>query len=226
MPSAHYTLKPSRYSSHSRLLEWFPQGSAQRVLDVGCGNGYFAELVAARGYQVTGIERKEGVSHGFPPSVQLVETDLEQGLPPLDGLFDVIVCADILEHLRDPARLLRELRAVLKPGGMLLASLPNSGNFYFRLIILMGRFPQDEKGLFDRTHVRFLTWAGWSALLEEAGFRIRRVVPAPVPFSVQWPRWEGSVPVRCAEGLFYQLARLRKQLFAYQFVVEARPVQR
>ena len=84
------------------------------------------------------------------------------GLPELPpASFDYFFCADILEHLRDPARLLHQLRTALYPGGLLIASLPNSGNVYFRLNILAGRFPQDDKGLFDRTHVRFYMWSGW-----------------------------------------------------------------
>jgi SAM-dependent methyltransferase len=196
------------------------------VLDVGCGSGYLGALLAERGYNVTGIERSGGYNEPFPASVQLIEADLENGLPDLrSGSFDYILCADILEHLRDPERLLRQLRRVLRPSGMLIASLPNSGNIYFRLNILAGRFPQDEKGLFDRTHVRFYMWSGWDSLLRQSGWSIRSVEPTAIPVGLAVPsQWEHSPLVRTAERVCYGLAKIRKTLFAYQFVVTACPI--
>jgi SAM-dependent methyltransferase len=218
----HYTLKPSPYSSHSLLLDRLPApGRGHRVLDVGCGNGYLAEILAARGYEVAGIERPDGVTRELPPSIRFFPVDLEHEFPPL-GTYDTIVCADILEHLREPAALLSRLRRHLAPGGRFLCSLPNSGNIHFRLTILRGRFPKEDKGLFDRTHVQFLTWDGWSALFRQAGLDLSSVHPSGMPVGLQYPRWDGSAPIRAAEALCYYLARLRKSLFAYQFVVEAR----
>lgn len=225
--SSPYSFKPSSWSSHSLLLRAVPeQGQGRRLLDVGCSDGYLAALFYARGYEVTGVERPGGFSEKFPPEVRLVVHDLEQGLPQLSEKYDYIVCADILEHLRDPAALLRQVRDTLAPGGMLIASLPNSGNFWFRLNVLLGRFPQEDKGLFDRTHVRFYMWRGWQELLRETGFHITSVRPTPVPVGlVTPPAWEDSFAVREAERVFYGLAHLRKTLFAYQFVVCAEPVR-
>ena len=226
--SSVYQFKASRWSSHSLLLDTLPkQGHGRRVLDVGCGPGYLGALLAARQYRVTGLERSGGYDPAtFPPNVQIVDADLEAGLPSLPERYDYILCADILEHLRCPEELLEQLRRVLAPGGTLIASLPNSGNIWFRLNILLGRFPQDEKGLFDRTHVRFYMWKGWQDLFERAGFRIESVRPTAIPVSlVVPPSVADSAPVRAAESVFYGLARIRKQLFAYQFVVSAKPVR-
>ena len=192
------------------------------MLDVGCGNGYLGKMLAERGFNVTGIEQRGGTDAEFPESVLLVEADLEAGLPTLDGQFDYIVCADILEHLRDPLRLLKQLRDRLAPGGELIASLPNSGNLYFRIVILFGRFPQEDKGLFDRTHVRFFTWDGWRQLFEQCGFRIDSVKSSNIPVGLTVPAFSESFPVRIAERISYELAKAWKRLFAYQFVVTAR----
>lgn len=218
-----YQLKESPYSSHSQILSLFPaNGEGKRVLDVGCANGYLAAILAARGYDVVGVERPGGFGSDFPQNVRLVVADLDRGLPALDGCFDYIVAADILEHVRDPRTLLLQLAEVSAPTTRLIASLPNSGNIYFRLVVLSGRFPKEEKGLFDRTHVHFFTWDGWMELFAESGCQLATSLCTGIPVGLAVPRWSHSFPVRVAERVSYELARLWKTLFAYQFVVSAK----
>lgn len=219
--SSVYGFKESAWSSHGLLLEMVG-GAGLRVLDLGCGEGEIAARLAARGCEVTGVERRGGFTPPGPAGVRMVEADLEAGLPEVGGPFDVVLCADILEHLREPGRLLEAVRAVLAPGGRLVASLPNSGHLYFRLNVLAGRFPQHDKGLFDRTHVRFYMWAGWRALFEAHGFEFETLRVSGVPVGLAFPRWQGSAWVRAAEWLSWMAARAWKTLFAYQFVVTAR----
>ena len=190
-----YTFKPGAYSSHSRLLALLPRATREeRVLDVGCGPGYLCEALRDRGYHVTGIERAGGgPAPGEARGYSIVEADLDRGLPAaLDGQFDAIVCADILEHLRDPLALLRQLRERLAPGGRLIASLPNSGHLYFRLVVMSGRFPKRDKGLFDRTHVHFFTWDGWAELFRESGLTVHEVLSTGVPLGLMFPGRENS----------------------------------
>lgn len=215
-----YTFKASRWSSHSQLLSHFPpDGRGKLVLDVGCWDGQFAALLAQRGYSVTGIERQRWAEGQFPASVQLIEADLHQGLPALPGQFDFIVCADILEHLLDPAAILRGLAAHLKENGKLISSLPNSGNIYFRLVVLSGRFPKDEKGLFDRTHLHFYTGHGWQTLFKSCGYTMESAPGTPMPFTVVWGN---RVMASTLERVYGWLVRLWPSLFAYQFIVSAR----
>jgi len=217
---APYQFKPGPYSSHALLLREFPrQGAGRRVLDIGCAGGYLAEILAQRGFSVTGIDLP-GTPH--PSGIHFVAADLDRGLPVLDASFDYIVCADVLEHLRQPERLLRECRERLAPGGALIASLPNSGHAYFRGQVLMGRFPQHDRGLFDRTHVQFYMWQGWVDLLARAGFLIETLHCSGVPVGLALPKWQGSLWVRALERLSYESARAWKSLFAYQFIVRAR----
>jgi SAM-dependent methyltransferase len=220
-----YSLKESPYSSHSLLLNLFPRAErSERVLDLGCGDGHLSALLADRGYDVTGVERRGGHTSKFPAHVQLIEADLERGLPALSGRYDHVICADILEHLRYPERLLNEIHDVLGPHGRLVASLPNSGNVYFRVNVLFGRFPQHDKGLFDRTHVRFYPWSGWLDLFSAAKWRITSIRSSGIPVGLAVPpEFENSAPVRIAESVCYGLAQIRKTLFAYQFVVTASP---
>jgi SAM-dependent methyltransferase len=221
---APYQLKDSPYSSHSLLLASLPpSGGGRRVLDVGCAGGYLGAILASRGYRVTGIDSPGAARAGFPESIELLEADLDMGLPPLTGRFDFVICADVLEHLRRPALLLRDLRGVIATGGRLAASLPNSGHAYFRWNVLTGRFPADDRGLFDRTHLHFYTWHGWLDLFLGAGFRIETLRCSGVPIGLALPKWEGSAAVRALERMSYESARSWKTMFAYQFIVTAAP---
>jgi SAM-dependent methyltransferase len=215
--TSRYQFKAARYSSHTLLLEEFPErGDGKRVLDVGCAIGYLSEILAQRGFSVTSIDWPNSP---HPPTVEFAGADLDDGLPPLRGEFDYIICADVLEHLRAPLELLKECRARLAPGGTLVGSLPNSGHFYFRWNILRGRFPQHQRGLFDSTHLHFYTWDGWQKLLNRAGLRVETVHCSGVPVSLAFPRWEGSLAVRSLEWLSFQAAGVWKTMCAYQFIV-------
>jgi SAM-dependent methyltransferase len=219
--AAPYALKPGCYSSHTLLLaELPPEGNGLRVLDLGCAGGYLSEILASRGFAVTGVDQP-GTQR--LPSIDFREADLDYDPIPIDSRFDFIVCADVLEHLRDPLRVLRQCRERLAPGGILLASLPNSGNLYVRWNVLLGRFPQHDRGLFDRTHLHFYAWNNWKELLEQAGFELEKFRCSSVPVGLALPRWEGSATARFLEWLSFCAARIWKEIFAYQFIVRARP---
>ena len=133
----------------------------------------------------------------------------------------MVVCADVLEHLVRPEDLLSRIAGWLAPGGRLFVSLPNVANASVRGALLLGRFPYADRGILDRTHLRFFTRATGRELLEAAGFRIDAVRPTAMPYELALPAlgrrpWRG--PVRAfASGT----ARVWPTLFAYQFVYEA-----
>lgn len=221
--SGRYQHKPDPLSSHSRLLAQLPApGNGRRVLDVGAGEGFLSRELALRGYEVVAIAEPGTVSADFPPGVTIVEADLDLGLPPADRPFDVVVCGDVLEHLRRPAEALDRLRTMLAQDGRLVASLPNGTHAWVRLQVLLGRFPKDDRGLFDRTHLHFFSWRGWQQLFRASGFTIESCTPTPIPFGLIAPA--ALRPVAGGlERLNYASARAWKTLLAYQFIVVARP---
>lgn len=220
-PPRPYVLKPSAYSSHSLLLKRLKSDKrGRRLLDVGGGEGYLSSLLHDRGFHVTCVAAPGTLSDDIPAAVRTLEIDLDFELSDL-GSFAYIVCGDVIEHVRNPDRLLAWLRGMLEPGGKLVASLPNSGHYYFRGNVLLGRFPADERGLFDRTHLHFYTWNGWRDLFRRNGLEIESVESTSLPAGLALGLDHEHPVARLAEWTNYSLAKLWKRLFAYQFVVVA-----
>ncbi|MEW6338553.1 MAG: class I SAM-dependent methyltransferase [Acidobacteriota bacterium] len=216
-----YEFNPSPYSSHALILNNLPErGHGLRVVDLGCAGGYLAGPLVQRGYDVVGVDIRVPAIES--PQFTFVRGDLDEGLPDLRGPFDFVVAADVLEHLRRPDQLLRSVRPLLAPGGTVIASLPNSGHLYFRLVVLSGRFPAHDRGLFDRTHLRFFTLSSWRRLFVDAGLAFDLVSCTGVPFGRVFPRYERSAAVRAADRASCALARVWRRLLAYQFIVRAR----
>lgn len=191
------------------IAELIPAGS--RVLDVGCASGYFGEhLIRTRGCTVAGVDvSEEAVAVARERGVDAVRLDLER--EPLDvGGVDVVVFADVLEHVRNPLDLLRAAAAAPR----VLVSLPNIAHWSARRQVARGRFPHDEHGLFDRTHVRFYTRATARELLEQAGLRI-----VSETWTVERLPKEDALPG--LRRLREPLARRWPELFAFQFVYHA-----
>jgi SAM-dependent methyltransferase len=164
-------------TSHSRVLRLV--GSGKRVLDLGCAHGALAAAMTARGCEVVGVERDpQAAAAAGEHCQQVVVRDLDRddlvSLQEL-GQFDVIVAADVLEHLSDPGRVLELVRQLLLPGGYVVTSIPNVAHGSVRLALLAGRFPYAELGLLDDTHLRFYTRSSMTELLGTAGLDVAYV---------------------------------------------------
>lgn len=222
MPSP-YGFKQSPYSSHSRLLESFPEsGDGQSVVDVGDGEGLLSRPLLARGFKVICLAQPGSVPSHATVGTEVVEADLNRELPALSAGHSHVLCGDVLEHLVDPEAVLRWLGASLSADGQLIASLPNSAHWFVRLNVLFGRFPEDDKGLFDRTHLHFFAWKNWNALLERSGFVVEKVTPTVLPFELALPSLGQGLITRTLAATNFALARVWGGFWAYQFVVVAR----
>jgi 2-polyprenyl-3-methyl-5-hydroxy-6-metoxy-1,4-benzoquinol methylase len=144
------------------------------VLDVGCGFATTSQNIETRGNRVTGIESSaEAAAVARTRISEVIHADLQHH--PLTGRrFDVIIFADVLEHLAWPIGVLRSYLDLLKDGGSLIVSLPNVGLWSVRLNLLLGRFHYEETGVLDRTHLRFFTRRTAREMIESMGLEIAR----------------------------------------------------
>lgn len=136
---------------------------------------------------------------------------------------DAIVCADVIEHLRDATSILRLIRESLAADGYAFVSVPNIANITVRLGLLFGVFEYRERGILDNTHLRFYTLRTIRRDLETAGFEIVTVRGSSIPIRLIIGRFTPEPLLRIGEKLLTAITRLWLALFAYQIVVVARP---
>jgi len=153
--------------------------------------------------------------------------DLDAGLEPaicrLEGKrFDRVLLLDVLEHLRSPERILDECHRVLKPEGRIIVSLPNVANIAVRLALFAGRFDYQERGILDRTHLRFFTRKTARRLLESAGYAIVTERETVIPIELILGMSPDSLALRILNGLSAAVTRLLPGLFGYQIMFVAR----
>ena len=215
-----YTLKADPHSSHSIILGWLGEGHGRRALDVGAADGLLSRHLTVQGWRVTALERDAAAAaRGAGHCERMIVTDLDRDLPALDGPFEAIVCGDVLEHLTEPSRVLRGLARVLAPRGRLVLSIPNIAHLWIRLSLLCGKFDYAERGILDRTHLRFFTARTLDELLAAAKLSVlrRTATPVPLPLLVP-PRWHGAW-LTGVHGASARAARALPRLLGYQFVV-------
>lgn len=209
-----YSEKASGYFGRVRkeILDLIPHGT-QRLLDVGCGQG---ELGAAAKSSI-GVPFVIGIEL-FQPAAEIARTKLDEVVigdienldlrfPPES--FDCIVCADILEHTRDPWHVLTNLGKLLRQDGVIVASLPNLRHLATILKIVFDRFEYQEEGLLDKTHLRFFTLHTIRTMFRDSGFVIDKVN------SVRSRKWK----VRLLNALSLGLL---KEFTVFQYVLVAR----
>jgi 2-polyprenyl-3-methyl-5-hydroxy-6-metoxy-1,4-benzoquinol methylase len=209
--SGYVPLNERRHRAHAKLLD--AVGTGKRVLDVGCSSGYLAEPLAARANTIVGLELDAGAAREAERFCeQVLVGDVEtMELPFAPASFDVVLCGDVVEHLRDPVAALARLRPLLRPDGRLVVSTPNVANWAIRLSLLGGRWRYTDRGILDRSHTHLFTRATLRDALETAGYRVERI-----DFSVPVPGGSDAL-----DAAAYAVGRLRPSLLAYQFVAVA-----
>ena len=217
-----YVWKEIPGSSHDvlrrRILALRP---GLRVLDLGAAGGHLGRAVRERCSYLAGVEPDstlpDSARHGYD-DWRMVDA-LHAG--EWERPFDVIVCADVLEHLASPEALLARIHSWLHADGILLVSLPNVANVSIRASLLFGRFRYTDRGILDRSHLSFYTLSSSRQLLEESGFRVASVEPTAMPYELAIPRLSSRWILGPVRGFAQATARAWPTLFGYQFVLEA-----
>jgi 2-polyprenyl-6-hydroxyphenyl methylase/3-demethylubiquinone-9 3-methyltransferase len=184
----------------------------QEWLDAGCGSGTLARYLAEAGARVLGVDAAEEMivlsndlaSHDWPgQQLRFEHIATIAHLPAADQSLDGILCSSVLEYVPDPAVCLAEFARVVRPGGLLVVSVPNRNSVVrkaqvgtHRLGRLLGR---SWCAFLDYSHNEYAA-AGFRALLKEHGFATRHSIyfGSPIPYWLQRREFGGSLLAFCA----------------------------
>lgn len=209
--------------AHSTLMRLIPAGS--RVLELGCSSGYLSGYMErVLGCRVTGLEVDPvaaQIAQSRCSEVYTVDLDAPDALAVAQASapYDVVLAAAVLEHLRHPEQVLRQMRTLLKSDALVIVSLPNIAYWQFRLSLLAGKFDYADYGVMDRTHTRLYTLRTGRELLEQNGYHVDNINIA------------GSLLQNTLNAASRALKRaplplILPGLFAYELIYIARPNQR
>jgi len=216
-----YGAKEGEGTSHTVITGMLTELPAGRVLDLGCSGGRLSERIRQLGHKVVGVDSVEiaGVRDRVD---DFFLGDLEDGIPEAaGGDYDVVIAADVIEHVRNPERLLRQMAEVLSPTGQIVISTPNFGHWYARGRVVAGAFDYDRRGILDETHLRFFSRKSLRRTIASSGLDVLQLEYTGLPLDVLTR--EDSWKSRSARTVDRRLVQLRPTVFGYQFVARLRP---
>lgn len=199
--------------------QYIPRGST--VLDIGAGAGAFSRRLADAGYRVTALDVE--AHKWLPEDIPFVDLNIDVGITgSIRGQFDAACCLEVIEHVENPWNLMREIYAVLKPGGHVILSTPNITSFFSRLLFLRnGRFHQFDEADLSYGHISPITTFELSTIVQKVGLRILETRPGgylPVFDLVSFhPQ---ALAFNVLRGLAYLIARGQKRGWCLFFVLE------
>lgn len=219
--------KPRPFEAQGMILKHIAKGS--RVLDVGCGTGSMLSLLAQhRGAELVGLEPEADRAaiareEGFDVREEALSPQLLDDI----GTFDVVLFADVIEHLAAPVGILELAQRFLRKDGRILASIPNVAHWSVRLGLLAGRFDYQPYGILDATHLRWFTERTVRQVFACANLEIETLAMSagtilPVYREARPWRW---IPRKKRRRVVRWAARRAPRLFGCQFVVSAKPIR-
>jgi methionine biosynthesis protein MetW len=225
------TVDPLRYDGHTtdpheaagmilRLVK--PKA---RILDVGCGTGSLSRLLLDhRDVSLIGVEPDPlRAELARQRGIEVLTSPLDENAVETLGTFDQVIFADVLEHLPDPATVLRLAANVLTQDGEVIASIPNVAHWSVRWDLLRGRFEYAPFGIMDATHLRWFTTVAVEQLFEACGLTIRSMehtAGVNLPVYSQNAIWR-RIPRATRNSMVRRLTRGLPTMFGCQHVVRA-----
>lgn len=221
-----YTFDPEAENNTATSIARFALLGGTEVLDIGSGPAWVSRYLAGEhGRSVTCLDYDiEALKSLADTGLTAYEADLEtEGWdePVAGRQFDVVIIADVLEHLRQPGKLLERLRSasLLREDGFVIISVPNASHQTVVAELLHGDFRYTETGLLDETHVRWFTLQNLTRLLERSGFVVDRVERTLRP--MEHASLDRALDI--SPEMRREIRELNDESMTYQFVVLARP---
>jgi SAM-dependent methyltransferase len=222
----HYALHSGLQSSHQQIARLVRRVGRAPVLDVGAAQGFLGQLLHQDGLIVDAVEPHPlWAAYAVPYYRTVYASDIEAAALPA-SYYEVVVCADVLEHTVDPERVLRKLSQAATADAIFIISLPNVAHIAARLLLLCGQFPQMDRGIFDRTHLHFYTRRTAAQMLRAAGLSVLLARPTPVPLEQIWPARLGIPALKALMALQRLGLLLAPTLFGFQWIMVARNGER
>lgn len=213
-----------KLTSYDKLMGLVKSGT--RVLDIGCASGYFGKrLIDTKGCKVWGIEidrEKAEEARKFYEDVYVGTIEDERFLNSIEPKFDIIIFADVIEHLHNPEPVLKFAARQRNENGYILLSVPNIGHWQIIKDLILGRFDYEETGLLDRTHLHFYTRNSLERLLSSCKLEIMsrdRTLGIFVSEANRILLW-----VKFKIALIKLLSNIFPDLFTYQFIYKVKPI--
>lgn len=217
-----YTFKPDRHSSHMKIIRYISNLDKKKlkILDVGCSRGFIGQKLG-RIHDFYGIDSSgEDAKFARKFYKYMKICDLEGKKPGYSKeFFDVIIMADVIEHLKNSLEAIVHFKKFLKDDGIIILSIPNFANIYARLKLLFGNFDYEEKGLFDNTHLRFFTLKTIRKLVSESNLKIIGEDITPIPLPIISPLFSEGNLLGFLHQVNYMVALAWRRMFAFQFIV-------
>jgi 2-polyprenyl-3-methyl-5-hydroxy-6-metoxy-1,4-benzoquinol methylase len=220
MNHSPYQLKTDERSSHTLITNYLIAHFQRKnisVLDLGCAGGHIGTLLPKNRFHLTGTDRDHTYKTSLPEIYRTFHSfDLNDQQWPRHTTYDVIVMADVLEHLVSPEHTLNTVQKLLRPKGILIISLPNYEFFIAKICTVLGIVPHHERGIFDRTHLHYYTRDDALTLCRQAQFNATYLMSTTVPLSLIFPilaqTFIGNMLYACAT----KLTNWYPKIFGYQ----------
>lgn len=199
----------------------------RRVLDVGCGAGDNARAIRQRfpGVEIIGITHAPeeiDIAQQTMDDCLCFDIEAQDAFPLPEGKFDLIIFSHVLEHLRDPDKVLDRFADHLEDGGTVLIAVPNILSWRMRLQFLRGDFQYQHMGVMDETHLRFFTYFTADSFLFKSARNLKvvqKLAPGSVPL---WFLRRSLFPKKLSEGIDAWASKRWPNLFGGQIIIEGR----
>jgi len=222
-----YTIKASKTSLHFNIRSLDLKNNTT-LLDLGGGDGSAVSThFANKGIQVTVIDQfiteadDIGVKNNGLNNIKRISADLDGNWTKSleDIKFDTVFVLDVLEHMKNPERTLKDIQSIMKPGSVIYASTGNISFWVIRFMHLFGFFNYGRRGILDLTHTRLFTVYSFKKLFINSGFIVNEITAfgPPIEDLALTPNLARSF----LDLIGYRLARVWKSLFGYQILIKA-----